>query len=103
MAASDRELLEGAARMLGMSVLPEPWPDRDGWFFCLHHGCPALHLRRLTTRRPETPWMPLDNDGDAFRLALDMGMAFDFADFTGENRFAEARRAIVTAAATGAK
>jgi hypothetical protein len=70
----DRALLEAAARAAGMFVLPEKWPDVDGWFYCLHHSEPAMHFRSAKTRTASQPWRPLTDDGDAFRLAVKLGL-----------------------------
>lgn len=67
----DRELLELAAKAAGMFVLPKPWPEVDGWFFCVHHDKPAMHFRKLGNPHAYSePWMPLTDDGDALRLAV---------------------------------
>lgn len=72
---TDRELLELAARAADMYVLPEPWPDSDGWFFCLQHGEPAMHFRKYGDICYSAPsWNPLADDGDAFRLAVKLTM-----------------------------
>ena len=72
---SDRELLELAAKAAGMHVLPNPWPHEDGWFFCEQHGKPALHFRNLgNAQYYSEPWMPLNDDGDALRLAVKLGL-----------------------------
>lgn len=112
---TDRELLELAAKAAGMQVLREgfEWPRESiGWFFCVQHGIPALH-----NRASAQAWMPLQNDGDALRLAVQLGMNVDVGQrFTeasmivcdirigadeefGGDKFAATRRAIVRAAA----
>jgi hypothetical protein len=112
----DRELLEAAARAAGMYVLPQPWPDADGWFFGLHHGEPAMHYRLHKGRAVQgKPWMPLTDDGDALRLAVKLQLrviagprkavaSTDSADvimaeFLEPDPCAATRRAIVRAAA----
>jgi len=76
---TDRELLELAARAAGMVILERPWNDEDGWFFCEHHGQPAMHFR--TFGKPyhcSKPWLPLTDDGDALRLAVRLRIAPTF-------------------------
>ena len=70
MKATDRLLLTAAAQAAGMTLLVEPWPDRPkGWFWC-DHGNRGAGLY-------ETPghgfWNPLQDDGDALRLAVLLG------------------------------
>jgi hypothetical protein len=117
---TDRELLELAAKAAGMNVLLPPWPDVDGWFFCEHHGSPALHFRKIgNPHHYSQPWRPLTDDGDALRLAVKLGLVLNLSpreDCRGqtvvtyqgvgkieepcyESREAAARRAIVRAAA----
>ncbi|WP_257806434.1 hypothetical protein [Burkholderia glumae] len=102
---TDKELLELAAKAAGMNVLAEPWPEESGWFFCLHHGDPALHFRNLEDRdvRPN-PWKPLNDDGDALRLAVSAPTIIDLQWIIAEAwqahdgfdaRIAYVRRAIV--------
>lgn len=74
----DRELLDLAAKAAGMFVLPEPWPDSDGWFFCMQHDEPKLHFRdHKNSRRLVAPWSPLTDDGDALRLAVKLNLLVD--------------------------
>jgi len=67
----DRELLELAGKAAGMHVLMEgqKWPDDPvGWFFCqVGDNRPALYDR---ANGAMTRWAPLDDDGDALRLAV---------------------------------
>lgn len=51
---NDRELLELAAKAIGGDAV---WSDIDG---------------NLYTGSPERSWNPLDDDGDAFRLAANL-------------------------------
>lgn len=74
---TDREMLEFAAKAAGMYVLPMPWPDADGWFYCMQHGFPGLHFRKFGKHPNEhntEPWRPITDDGDALRLAVKLGM-----------------------------
>lgn len=76
---SDRELLELAAKASGMLVLPEPWPDVDGWFFCVQHDDPAMHFRKVGSPHHYAPsWRPLTDDGDALRLAVKLELNLSF-------------------------
>ena len=64
----DRELLESAAKAVGMNVLTVPWPrNPDGWFWC-EHSSEGSGLFR--TAAQGTRWNPLADDGDAMRLAV---------------------------------
>jgi hypothetical protein len=104
-AKSDRELLEAAAKAEG-TVYTDPAIE------CVHRGGPVF-------LRPEGglnfQWNPLDNDADAFRLAVKLGLEIGSSAFTSihvgrgnacfaaENTqpdpYAATRRAIVRAAA----
>ena len=76
---TDRELLERAAKAAGMYVLPEPWPEVDGWFFCLQHEKPALHFRKVGNLHAYfAPWTPLTDDGDALRLAIKLRITITY-------------------------
>lgn len=57
---NDRELLELAARALGGSEAV--WTDIDG---------------NRYTGNPERPWNPINDDGDALRLAVKLHMTVD--------------------------
>jgi len=59
-ATTDRELIELAARAIGLDV-------SDAGGFHPHWG--FIWVTR-TPKRQETNWNPLANDGDAFRLAV---------------------------------
>lgn len=68
---TDRELLERAAKAAGMSVLTVPWPrDPDGWFYCEHgsDGGGMFYAKGQQARGGR--WNPLEDDGDALRLAV---------------------------------
>jgi hypothetical protein len=104
-AVSDRALLEGAARAAGYAHTA-PARDGDGIFV----GVAGTRGMRL--------WNPLDDDGDALRLAVKLGMYLDVwptyavhaqasgaADcvdepLSGDDPCAATRRAIVRAAAS---
>lgn len=89
---TDRELLELAAKALGIEV----WTDVDG------------NLYTCMQDLLETPWNPLDDDCDAFRLlAASPYLDTQFwvteawqASNTEEGRRAHLRRRIVTAVAS---
>lgn len=95
---TDRELLELAARAAG--EWPESWHDSEAYFTGV--------LSR---------WNPLEDDGDALRMAVKLGIVFDprrgktFAGTTqydaveghGGDIYAATRRAIVRAAAAMAE
>jgi hypothetical protein len=112
---SDRELLELAAKAVGMDVLLDgiPWPKESvGWFFNqVGYNPPALYDRASPLRRM---WAPLTDDADALRLAVKLGMDVDVSfDVTfirhdsvpslaidhGDDKYGATRRAIVMAAA----
>ena len=118
--SADRELLELAAKAVGMHVLPEgaPWPDeREGWFFNQVGDHPPALYDRATMARDM--WAPLTDDGDALRLgaAIEMELEINkghvycranhgcregFSEFDKEDTLRAMRRAIVrTAAAIG--
>jgi hypothetical protein len=114
---TDRELLELAAKAVGMVVLPDtkPWPrDLDGWFFNQVGKEPPALYDRSKAWLPQ--WAPLTDDADAFRLAVKLRisliigegstLAADPTDYNegirekhGIDPAAAARRAIVRAAA----
>ena len=106
---SDRELLEAAAKAVGMNVLVVPWPEnKDGWFWC-EHGSKGAGLHR--TGYMPSHWNPLTDDGDALRLAVRLNIpVIPYDDETSTGTFgvvaknwgskeANTRRAIVRAAA----
>lgn len=78
MAATDKELLELAAKAAGM----------EGWRYS---GPSGLH-KMLDPSRPKAtgsvgaPWNPLADDGDALRLARDVGLRVDFNYQTGQDK-----------------
>lgn len=98
----DRELLKLAAKAIGGSEVV--WTDIDG---------------NRYTGDPERPWNPLEDDGDALRLAVTLKMTVDVALWSnevqvraykdnfgmhhvndeGDDHLAATRRAIVRAAA----
>lgn len=102
---SDRELLELAAKAMGRDVI---------WKRGMHRGEPHEGLFDRSTGHV-TSWNPLTDDGDALRLAVQLGFdvqtegcAFVMCDrlpesvlvkYKGGDVFAYVRRAIVRAAA----
>ena len=101
---TDRELLEKAARSVGLE--PLMWCGHRGW------------LCETTDNTPRYYWNPLTDDGDALRLAVKLNFAVDVENdtvwsFNGlpgasgfyeladdkQDIFAATRRAIVRAAA----
>jgi len=106
---SDRELLELAAKAMGWSIPDDyRWNVERGCFMYVRHGC---SIRQ--------DWNPLEDDGDALRLAVNLGIDWQHDGFTsrhvvavaddccyeepyGEDKCAALRRAIVRAAAGGA-
>lgn len=104
----DRELLELAANAVGLRLLEKEKADRKKCY----PEVAALYL--LDERcRPIAGWNPLENDGDALRLAVKLGLSIDrtastVMAFDGrvraqedsrDNPYAATRRAIVCAAA----
>jgi hypothetical protein len=96
MSETDRELLELAAKAVGHAVT---WEKMDGGWA---DGIEVLRLK------DGTRFDPLNDDGDAFRLARDLGMDVYFDEvgngavvlaYQMSSHDPEARRAIVRAAA----
>jgi hypothetical protein len=111
----DQQLLELAAAAAGMSVLLPPWSQgAEGWFWCAHgNRGPGMY----STQRHDGWWNPLNDDGDALRLAAKVKMTVfvgrDFSSATaqathhaphfcsyGVDAYAATRRVITRAAAT---
>lgn len=68
---SDRTLLELAARSIGFYELDFDYPAREGMPFL----GPRLPLPQgIVMGTMYTYWNPLTNDGDALRLACDLGL-----------------------------
>lgn len=102
--ASDRELLELAAKAAGAIWIDETWPE----------DLPGL---MLDFGDGTTSWNPLNDDGDAFRLAVKLridvvytgihmpqvhalfGVRGQETEIMLDDEFAAVRRAIVRAAA----
>ncbi|AIJ45535.1 hypothetical protein O987_06960 [Comamonas testosteroni TK102] len=89
---TDRELLELAAKAAGIEVW---WTENYGGVFLRDRNSPVI-------------WNPLNDDGDALRLAVATKVLFDMQDHLGSLLFEEGaqpshehavRRAIVRAAA----
>ena len=120
---TDRELLERAAKAIGMYVLHEraEWPRENvGWFFNQVGGHPPALYDRANNLKG---WFPLTDDGDALRLAvkrrqqIDMDASLPFVavydegettgvikvtEPLGDDPAAATRRAIVRAAVRAA-
>ena len=96
---TDRELLELAAKAAGIELIS--WTN-------MYDACDEIGGRFITRPRGE-PWNPLEDDGDALRLAVKLGLFTgpEFFHFRSLERFAGQdaddytanRRAIVRAAA----
>lgn len=120
--STDRELLELAAKAVGMHVLVEgkPWPkEKIGWFFNQVGDNPPVLYDRASPSL--AAWAPLTDDGDALRLALklDIGITFEASgsvmagiseggswvadEDIGDDKARATRRAIVRAAALSGK
>jgi hypothetical protein len=103
---SDRELLKDAAKAAGIELVFDP----DG----LPRDCtgmaPAMNILSAKV------WNPIDDDGDALRLAVKLGLKIEHYSYTSQGRdhvsannarhvnyekdpYAATRRAIVKAAA----
>lgn len=106
---SDRELQELAAKAAGYAV---QWSEN---WQCFIHAKPHNITSPPTMAGQRAVWVPLNDDGDALRLAVKLGMvvypnskmgescAFCGVDVEieghGDDQFAATRRAIVRAAA----
>lgn len=95
---TDRELLERAANAVGIKINQVRQAERDDI------GLTGLGL--WTTN--STNWNPLADDGDALRLAVELGIELSFINGDthadgqcerGPDKLANTRRAIVRAAA----
>ena len=100
---SDRELLEAAAKAAGLPVRWEHWPSTSKGAFYLPNG-------QSSERHGEgfTQWNPLNDDGDALRLAVKLRInvvpeyVYEGPWLDGgslRDPYAATRRAIVRAAA----
>lgn len=78
----DRELLELAAKAAGIEINATKQANRDG------SGYGHLGLWTTTT----TNWNPLDNDGDALRLAADLRLLVKPGKHKGDGCTVEAQR-----------
>jgi len=97
---TDRELLEAAAKAVGMEV----------WFPRMNGGKGENGERIILTpchtekTGKTVEWSPLTDDGDALRLAVKLKMLVDCDDDpSNPDRYAAIRRAIVRAAAMKGK
>lgn len=61
---TDRELLEQAAKSVGIALIS--WTN-------MYDACDEIGGRFITQPRGE-PWNPLEEDGDALRLAVRLGI-----------------------------
>jgi hypothetical protein len=102
---NDRELLEAAARAAGLLHVDYTNLNYDG----------KLGLQLVDSiGRHTASWNPLEDDGDALRLAVKLSIGLDFVagsqawagrtdemlhEFFNDNPYAATRRAIVRAAA----
>ena len=101
---TDRELLELAAKAAGIELIS--WTN-------MYDACDEIGGRFITRPRGE-PWNPLEDDGDALRLAVKLNMRLDLYTGAGaqcepqpwcyqadyEDKAAAVRRCIVRAAAS---
>jgi hypothetical protein len=84
---SDRELLELAAKAAGLKGEVKTHGDGELWLYI---------------NETYGPWNPLINDGDALRLAIDLGMILHFDGellAAKKDPYAATRRDIVSIAA----
>lgn len=103
---TDHELLELAAIAAGLEPDKAEWTQRAG----------LVWIQRVDGIRKEFRWNPLTDDGDAFRLAVQLNISMDLCRWVqtafydvgafvaedwsnGGDAFAATRRAIVRAAA----
>ena len=100
---TDRELLELAAKAAGVE---------GEWNFGQTNCYYAGSLFYLTKPKEHTPWNSITSNGDAFRLAVKLGVSITFAyeyvytigdsdvnEHYGNDPYAATRRAITRAAA----
>lgn len=72
---NDKELLELAAKAAGWGAIKV---DHRGWFYVCTYPDPDAPEWEI--------WSPLDNDGDALRLAVKLEMQVEYLEFTGNAR-----------------
>lgn len=107
---TDKELLELAAKAAGVLLIRSRLDDQ------LHKDMLASNSAR-NPHHESGPWNPLQDDGDAMRVAVKLGIGILYVEITGEaevrcnngtftyceygpdDPYAAARRAIVRAAA----
>lgn len=75
---SDRELLELAAKAAEIGPLDFDYPTREsnGMYFGPRLPTPSGVIMAMTYRY----WNPLEDDGDAFRLALKLRIQIEYVD-----------------------
>lgn len=71
-AMTDRELLELAAKAAGLGELDFDYVTNEGFPF--YRGPRLPMTTGVIMAAMHTYWNPLDNDGDALRLAVDLGL-----------------------------
>ena len=64
---TDKELLELAAKAAGIELIS--WTN-------MYDACDEIGGRRFITRPRGEPWNPLEDDGDALRLAVKLNIEF---------------------------
>lgn len=106
MSMTDRELLELAAKAAGIQGLDFDYAEREGHRFYFGPRLPAAPGLQAMSH---SYWRPLEDDGDALRLAVKLSMLCEFScsGMTVEapkgpgpvSEFEDYRRAIVRAAA----
>ncbi|QDX29525.1 hypothetical protein [Dickeya poaceiphila] len=108
---TDRELLELAAKAAGMGPLDFDYAEREGHGLYFGPRLPAPKNKIMAAMH--SYWNPLTNDGDAFRLAVELRMRVSITTesalaetiaglsvrVNGADELAATRRAIVEAAA----
>lgn len=79
---SSRELLELAAKAVGLSLYIEPWSP----------GCQFDEKRKLySDMRGSVEWNPLTDDGDSRRLQAALRISLEFGELPFKGRYARAK------------
>lgn len=97
---TDKELLILAANAAGVDVPPDnAWGGVNEEY--------GVYKLNIDGSKFESKWNPLTDDGDAFRLAVRLGLTISpasassgFAAISDNDRIAAARRAVVMSAAS---